>query len=323
MLSTCIQHLKSQPLCILILSSFGFLSLYKHTFSLLKLVFITFLRPPKNLKENYGSCALITGSTDGIGKAFAFQLAQKGLNLILVSRNSQKLRSVSSEIQAQYPHTKIKVVVLDFSDITAGIRVVEEAVEGVEVGVLVNNVGVSYPTARFFHEVEEEVWRRVVRVNLEGTTRVTRAVLKGMIERKRGAIVNVGSGAAIVVPSHPLYAVYAATKAYIELFSRCISLEYKQHGIDVQCQIPLLVATKMASIKRSSFFIPSPETYSKASLRAIGYEQISIPYWPHSLQCILIRALPDVVQDYCLLRYFLGMRKRGLKKQQQEQHQKK
>ncbi|XP_028116984.1 very-long-chain 3-oxoacyl-CoA reductase-like protein At1g24470 [Camellia sinensis] len=314
MLSTCIQHLKSQPLWILILSSLGLLSIYKHTFSLLKLVFITFLRPPKNLKENYGSCALITGSTDGIGKAFAFQLAQKGLNLILVSRNSQKLRLVSSEIQAQYPHTKIKVVVLDFSgDITAGIRVVEEAVEGVEVGVLVNNVGVSYPTARFFHEVEEDVWRRVVRVNLEGTTRVTRAVLKGMIERKRGAIVNVGSGAAIVVPSHPLYAVYAATKAYVDQFSRSLHVEYKHFGIHVQCQVPLYVSTKMASklasIEKSSFFIPTPEKYAQAAIRRIGYEARCTPYMTHSIQWFFASLLPESILDSW--RLSIGLSRRG------------
>ncbi|KAH7856533.1 hypothetical protein Vadar_002552 [Vaccinium darrowii] len=151
MFSTCIEHLQAQPLWILLLSSLGFLSLLKQTISLLKWLFITLLRPPKNLKK-YGSWALITGSTDGIGKAFAFQLAQNGLNLILVSRNPQKLKSVSREIQAKYPYTKVKVVVLDFSgdDVTAGVGAVEEVVRGLDVGVLVNNVGVSYPGARFF-----------------------------------------------------------------------------------------------------------------------------------------------------------------------------
>ncbi|KAF5940008.1 hypothetical protein HYC85_021175 [Camellia sinensis] len=103
----------------------------------------------------------------------------------------------------------------------------------------------------------------------------------------------------------------------------------------VSLQIPLLVATKMTSIKRSSFFIPSPETYSKASLRAIDLPLplafLTLPVaflppplpLPWELECCLIRALPDIVQDCCLLRYFLGMRKRGLKKQQQEQQQKK
>ncbi|KAG5521956.1 hypothetical protein RHGRI_034243 [Rhododendron griersonianum] len=292
MFSTCINHLKAQPLWILLLSSLGFLSLLKHTISLLKWLFITLLRPPKTLK-NYGSWALITGSTDGIGKAFAFQLAQNGLNLILVSRNSQKLNSVSSEIQAKYPRTKVKVVVLDFSgDVKAGVGAVEEVVRGLDVGILVNNVGVSYPVARFFGEVEEEVWRKVVRVNLEGTTRVTRAVLGGMVERKRGAIVSIGSGAAIVVPSHPLYATYAATKAYV----------------------PLYVSTKMASrialIEKSSFFIPSADDYARAAVRQIGYGPRCTPYWTHSVQWFLASLLPESVLDSW--RLSIGIRRREM-----------
>lgn len=89
----------------------------------------------------------------------------------------------------------------------------EEEIKGLDIGVLINNVGVTYPAARYFHEVDEKVWTNIVRVNLEGTTRVTMAVVPGMLQRKRGAIVNIGSGAAIVVPSHPLYTIYAATKA--------------------------------------------------------------------------------------------------------------
>jgi 17beta-estradiol 17-dehydrogenase / very-long-chain 3-oxoacyl-CoA reductase len=89
----------------------------------------------------------------------------------------------------------------------------EKAVEGLNVGLLINNVGITYPAARFFHEVDEKVWMDIVRVNLEGTSRVTRAVLPGMIQRKRGAIVNIGSGASSVMPSHPLFTIYAATKA--------------------------------------------------------------------------------------------------------------
>ncbi|PSS26922.1 Very-long-chain 3-oxoacyl-CoA reductase-like protein [Actinidia chinensis var. chinensis] len=314
MLSTCVDHLKAQPSWILLLSSLGLLSLSKHTLSLLKWVFISLLRPPKNLKQSYGPWALITGSTDGIGKAFALQLAQTGLNLILVSRSPQKLKSVSTEIKTKYPNIEVKVVAVDFSvDAEAAERAVGAAVEGVEVGVLVNNVGVTYPAAMFFDEVEEEVWRRVVRVNLEGTTRVTRAVLPGIIERRRGAIVSIGSGAASVVPSHPLYAIYAATKAYVDQFSRCLNVEYKQFGIHVQCQVPLYVSTKMASqialIEKSSLFIPSADNYARAAIRRIGYEARCTPYMMHSIQWFLASLLPDSVLDSW--RLSIGIRRRG------------
>lgn len=316
-----------QAVILVSVATLGFISLCSPIINLVKWVYIMFLRPPKNLKRSYGSWALITGSTDGIGKAIAMELASEGLNLVLVGRDSLKLESTSSEIRHRIgDRVSIRTIVIDFAKV-GGEEIekrIGEEIEGLDVGVLINNAGLAYPFARFFHEVDLGLMESVVGVNIVGATWVTKAVIAGMLKKKKGAIVNIGSGSSgAAVSSYPLYTIYAATKAYIELFSRCISLEYKQHGIDVQCQIPLLVATKMASIKRSSFFIPSPETYSKASLRAIGYEQISIPYWPHSLQCCLIRALPDVVQDCCLLRYFLGMRQRGLKKQQQEQQQKK
>lgn len=213
MIPACIHHLTTQPALLLFLSFIGFLSFLKHSNSILKWVFITFLRPPKNLKK-YGSWALVTGATDGIGKAFACQLARKGLDLIIVSRNYDKLRTVSKEIQADFPYTQIKIIPLDFSgNISAGVRLIEDEIKGLDVGILINNVGITYPSAMYFHEVDEKVWMNIVKVNLEGTTMVTKAVLPGMIQRKRGAIVNIGSGAAIVVPSHPLFTIYAATKA--------------------------------------------------------------------------------------------------------------
>ena len=89
----------------------------------------------------------------------------------------------------------------------------KDSIRGLHVGVLVNNAGLSYPYACYFHEVDEELMRSLIRVNVEGVTRVTHAVLPGMVERKRGAIVNIGSGAVSIVPSDLLYSVYAATKA--------------------------------------------------------------------------------------------------------------
>lgn len=208
-----VARLKTQPFWAILLFAVGFLSLLRFSLAFLKWVYVNFLRPPKNLKK-YGSWALITGPTDGIGKGFAFQLARKGLNLVLVGRNPEKLKDVSEAILAKFGKIEVKRVVVDFSgDISEGILRIREAIEGLDVGVLINNVGMSYPYARFFHEVDDELLKNLIKVNVEGTTKVTQAVLPGMIKRKKGAIVNIGSGAAIVIPSDPLYAVYAATKA--------------------------------------------------------------------------------------------------------------
>ncbi|MCL7041752.1 hypothetical protein MKW94_027488 [Papaver nudicaule] len=308
------DELKTQPIWILLLSFLGFLFLLKHTASVLKWLFITFLRPAKNLR-NYGSWALITAPTEGIGKSFSFELARKSLNLILVGRNINKLQIVSREIQAKSPNTQIKIVVVDFSmpDLTVGIRNIEEAIDGLDVGVLINNVGISYPSAKFFHEVDEEIWMNLIRVNIQGTTRVTMAVLPGMLKRKKGAIVNIGSGAGIIAPSHPLYAIYAASKAYVDQWSRSIHVEYKDSGIDVQCQVPLYVATKMvlkvASIEKSSLFIPSPDAYVRSAVRRIGHkEPRCTPYWTHSIQwCIVYYLIPESLLD--AWRLSIGLRR--------------
>ncbi|KAJ6689121.1 hypothetical protein OIU85_005520 [Salix viminalis] len=306
-----LDQLKDQPLWLLLLFTLGSLSLLKFLFASLKWVYVSFLRPAKNLKK-YGSWALVTGPTDGIGKGFAFQLAGKGLNLILVGRNPDKLKDVSGSIQSKYSNVQIKNVVVDFSgDIDEGVQKIKETIEGLDVGVLINNVGVSYPYARFFHEVDEGLLKNLIQVNVEGTTKVTQVVLQGMLKKKKGAIVNIGSGAAIVIPSDPLYALYAATKAYIDQFSRCLYVEYKNSGIDVQCQVPLYVATKMASIRRSSFWVPSSDCYARAGLRAIGYEPRCTPYWPHSLLWGLIQLLPESMVDSWRLGFCLGIRKRG------------
>lgn len=206
-------RLKTQPWWVLALFSIGSLSILRFSVSVLNWVFVNFLRPAKNLKK-YGSWALVTGPTDGIGRGFAFQLARKGLNLVLVGRSPSKLKDVSDAILAKYGKTQIKTVVVDFSgDLDDGVKRIQESIEGLDLGVLINNVGISYPYARYFHEVDEELLRNLIKINVEGTTKVTHAVLPGMLQRKRGAIVNIGSGAAGVIPSDPLYAVYAATKA--------------------------------------------------------------------------------------------------------------
>lgn len=314
-----ISKLKSQPFWFLILFSLGLFTILRFTLLLLNWLYVNFLRQPKNLK-NYGSWALVTGPTDGIGKSFAFELARKGLNLILVGRNPEKLKDVSDSIKAKFGKTEVKTVVVDFTgDLDEGVKRIVETIDGLDVGVLINNVGISYPYARFFHEVDQELLKNLIKVNVVGTTKVTQAVLPGMLKRKKGAIVNIGSGAAIVIPSDPLYAVYAATKAYIDQFSRCLYVEYKKSGIDVQCQVPLYVATKMASIRRSSFFVPSTDGYAKAGVKWIGYEPRCTPYWPHTLLWAVARLLPESVVDTWRLGFCMGIRKRGQLKDSKKQ----
>ncbi|KAL0705307.1 hypothetical protein Bca4012_071732 [Brassica carinata] len=293
--------------------SSGFLSLLRLLYPLLKWFITRFLLTDPRRLKSYGSWAMVTGATDGIGRAFAHELAKHGLNLILVSRNPSKLASVSDDFRQEFPQIKIKIIPFDFSS-ERGYEAIEEGIKGLEVGILINNVGITYPRAMFFHELDQLTWTKILRVNLEATTWVTRSLIGPMLHRRRGAIINISSGAAVVVPSHPLYAIYAATKAYVDKLSRSLHVEYKQFGIHVQCQVPLYVATRMVSevadIDKPSFFVPSPEVYAKAAVEQIGIGSRCSPFWAHSLQWFLAGLLPENLLD--TWRLSVGLRRRGL-----------
>ncbi|CAA6673981.1 unnamed protein product [Spirodela intermedia] len=291
------ETLRSQPSWVLLISSVGAAITIKFSFSVLHWLYVVFLRPSKNLRD-YGQWALVTGSTDGIGKALAFELARRGLNLVLVGRNSDKLSQVAGAIQDETHTVVVETVVVDFTgDLSGGIRRLESAIRGRDVGVLVNNAGLTYDHGTFFHE------------DLEGLTAVTSVVLPAMRFRKLGAVVNIGSGSAMVIPSHPLFSVYAATKAYIHSISRSLRIEYKKSVIDVQCQIPLYVATNMVSFKKASFFTPSPMEFACSAVTRISYEPQCMPYWPHTLQSCGAKLIPDCLMNKWRLAYGLSRRR--------------
>ncbi|XP_004310009.1 PREDICTED: very-long-chain 3-oxoacyl-CoA reductase 1-like [Fragaria vesca subsp. vesca] len=304
---------------IVVAIAIGLVSVCKSLINCVRWVWVMFLRPPRDLKE-YGSWAIITGSTDGIGKALAFEMASKGLNLVLVGRNPSKLEATSKGIRENcHEPVKVKSIVIDLAKVSGEqiAKTIEEGIKGLDVGILVNNAGVTYPYARFFHEVDLELMESITKVNMEAPTWVTRAVLPGMLKKKKGAIINIGSDLS-EDPSLPLYTLYAASKSYLKIFSRCISLEYKEHGIDIQCQAPRFVATEMTShLKSLPLLIASLEKFSKASIRWIGYDHLCNPYWSHSVQGFMIHACPDALVNALTFWMCSTLRNRGQMKETQ------
>ncbi|XP_047083409.1 very-long-chain 3-oxoacyl-CoA reductase 1-like [Lolium rigidum] len=279
------------------------------------------LRRPTDLRRRYGAWAVVTGPTSGIGRSVALELARRGLNLVLIGRDPAKLHDISETISATHG-VDAKTVVLDLALVAtpqgdAALRQLREAVEGLDVGVLVNNAGLAKPCAVYLHEADVDAWVRMIRVNLWALTEVTAAVLPGMVERGRGAVVNIGSGSSEAIPSFPLYSVYAASKRYVAQFSRSLYVEYRSKGIDVQCQAPLFVDTKMTagvggSRKRqgllSRLTVPTSDAYAGAAARWIGHGQVCIPNLVHRLQWCLCRVMPDHLLDALRLRKNLRQR---------------
>ncbi|XP_037462808.1 very-long-chain 3-oxoacyl-CoA reductase 1-like isoform X2 [Triticum dicoccoides] len=198
------------------------------------------LRQPKDLRRRYGAWAVVTGPTSGIGRSMALELARRGLNLVLVGRDPAMLQDISATVSRTHG-VLAKTVQFDFSLVSTprgdeAMRRLREAVAGLDVGFLVNNAGVAKPGVVYLHEVDAEAWVSMIRVNLWALTEVTAAVLPGMVDRGRGAVVNIGSGCTVALPSVPFYSIYAATKRYVAQFSRSLYVEYRGKGIDVQCQ---------------------------------------------------------------------------------------
>ncbi|EFN59097.1 hypothetical protein CHLNCDRAFT_56728 [Chlorella variabilis] len=254
-------------------------------------VYAYFLRPGRNLKF-YGPWAVVTGSTDGIGKAYCEELAKKGLNLVLISRTESKLKEVAAELSGKFG-VEARYVAADLCK--AGpdtFAKIGAALEGLEVGLLVNNAGMSYDHSEYLDEMDAGVVPDMVTINALVPTMLCHMVVKGMRERGRGAIVNVGSGVSTVMPQAPLLAVYGATKAYVDSLSRSLDAEYSPMGVRVQNQAPMYVATKMSKIKRARLDAPMPATWAAAAVKQIGRETSFTPYWFHGLQSLFVKLAP-------------------------------
>ncbi|KAL7553477.1 hypothetical protein ACHAWF_016752 [Thalassiosira exigua] len=253
------------------LVALGGLVVLKFALGLLGTFYRYQLRPSVKLTK-CGKYAVVTGATDGIGKAYSLALAKRGMSLVLISRTESKLKAVAEEIDAKgYGYKgveKTKYIVCDYSnfDEEARARVAKE-LEGLDIGVLINNVGQSYRYPRFFHELPAEEVQAMIEMNVNSTVWMTKMVIDGMVERKRGAIVNLSSGSAD--HTMPLLAEYGAAKMFVERFSESLDAEYRGRGVRVQCQIPFYVATKLAKL-RKSLTVPTAEAYVWMSMRWLG-----------------------------------------------------
>jgi len=206
--------------------------------------------------------AIVQGATDGIGKAYAKELASRGLDVVIVARNPDKLLDVAAELAAAHAGRTFHTIAADFAKPSPELfqRIAVELAEktaGATVGVLINNVGLSYPACLLTHEVEARapgLTDQLIAVNITSTVKMTQLVLPGMLEARKGVIVNVASAAGRIPAGNPLLSIYSGTKAFVDFFSRSMHAEYADRGIVVQCQSPYLVSTAMS--KASSGWLP-------------------------------------------------------------------
>ncbi|SJX64896.1 related to 17-beta-hydroxysteroid dehydrogenase [Sporisorium reilianum f. sp. reilianum] len=276
-------------------------------------------------KKDYSKAtwAVVTGATDGIGREFALQLAKKGFNILLVSRSPEKLGTVAAEVEAATSGVKTKTQAIDFAlGDERQYEALEAAVKDLDVGVLVNNVGKSHNMPVTFAETAESEMEDIVEINVVSVLRVSRMVVPGMVARRRGLVLNLGSFAGQVTT--PMLATYAGTKAFLSAWSQAMGEELAKSNVAVSLLNTYFVVSNLSKIRKSSAMIPTPKQYVAQVLRTIGRNggAIGRPYtatpWP-------MHALVDWATTFILPRGWLlsytynqqaATRKRALRKAQ-------
>ncbi|XP_070820585.1 17-beta-hydroxysteroid dehydrogenase type 3 [Chaetodon trifascialis] len=220
----------------------------------------------KSFFTSMGEWAVVTGASEGIGRAYAFGLAKHGMNVVMMSRTKEKLDQVAKEIN-DTTGQKVKVIVTDFTQENI-FSEIEDQLKDLNIGVLVNNVG-SLPSAipcKFLDSPElDQTITKMINCNVKTMAKMCKIILPGMDNRRKGVIVNISSGVASI--PFPLYTLYAASKVFVERFSQGLQAEYKDKGIIIQTVAPFGISTRMAGFQKTDMVTLSPEHFVKCSLQ--------------------------------------------------------
>ncbi|XP_032696389.1 testosterone 17-beta-dehydrogenase 3 isoform X2 [Lontra canadensis] len=163
---------------------------------------------PKSFLKSMGQWAVITGAGDGIGKAYSFELARRGLNVVLISRTLKKLQAAAAEIECT-TGSSVKIIQADFTKDNI-YEYIREKLKGLEIGILVNNVGMlPNLLPSHFLDTPDEI-QNVIHCNITSVVKMTQLILKHMESRQKGLILNISSGVALF--PWPLYSMYSASK---------------------------------------------------------------------------------------------------------------
>ncbi|XP_075715383.1 very-long-chain 3-oxoacyl-CoA reductase-like isoform X2 [Rhinoderma darwinii] len=234
---------------------------------------------------------VVTGATDGIGRAYALELARRGFDVVLISRTLEKLQKVAEEIEKQ-SRRKTKIIQMDFTGGSEIYPKVEKALKDLDIGILVNNVGMNYYSGvtRFLDvpDINKRI-DDIVNCNVLSMVQMTKIVLPKMVQRKKGVIINLSSAAG--ARPYPKVTMYGATKVFMDFFSRSLYSEYKADGIIVQSVLPHLVSTNMTSNARTNLLVKTSEDYVREALNTVGYTHRTNGCISHSVQSYILDQL--------------------------------
>ncbi|MGB3180795.1 MAG: SDR family oxidoreductase [Cyclobacteriaceae bacterium] len=241
--------------------------------------------------------ALITGASSGIGAAIARELAEEGINVLLVARREDKLQELKAEIREEY---RVGVEYLPLDLLVPGAT--DELYDwchsnGYFVRILINNAGVGEWGP--FEEKDLQSQLRMMHLNQDVMVALTHMFLDKMQEFSSGHILNVGSTASY--QPIPFFAVYAATKAFVLSFSRSLRHELKRSHVNVSCLCPGPTDSEFFgragfASKQARSVMMTPEAVAAQAIKGMFKgKAVIIPGFSNSLGVVLSKLLPQGV----------------------------
>ena len=241
--------------------------------------------------------ALVTGASAGIGAEFARQLAADGMDLVLVARRADRLEELRAAIERDHS-VNVKVIAKDLSAPGAPEEIFRETeTAGLAVEWLINNAG--FGTHGRFAELPLEREREELRLNVEALVALARLYLPGMVARRKGRIVNLGSIGSFT-PT-PYMATYAATKAFVLSFSEALATELAGTGVTVLALCPGATKTEFQAVAGVTDDVPE---FSYMSAEAVVRQAIAaakagtralVPGWMNKIVAVSARVTPRSV----------------------------
>ena len=274
-------------------------------------------KKPSDYKKE-GSYAVITGAAGGIGKAFSTRFAKEGFNVVIMDRAEEPLKALKAELEEKY-HITVKDAVCDFiaTDKENKWEEIAKKLEGIDVAVLVNNVGmVQYLPGRF-GEMETRDIDNMITLNIRTLLMMTHICIPKMLERNhRSLILNMSSSTSGY--PHPMIQVYSSTKAFVRQFADSINCEYPGK-IDVISYTPWYVKTDMTKIRENAIYALTPADFVDYCFNFFGTCGHINPYWFHYLMDIGTSCMPSGIWGNEVLKQQSFVRKRFMLKKEQTQ----
>lgn len=239
------------------------------------------------MSGKYGPTAVVTGASDGIGRAFAERLADAGYSLILVARRQERLEQLAQLLASRHA-VDAQALALDLCAPGAVQRVIEVA-NAADAGLLIAAAGFGSSGRFLSQNIDAEL--EMIDLNCRAVTQLVHGLGEHFVRRGRGGVVLMGS--LVGRQGAPFASTYAATKAYIHTLGEALAIELKSKGVDVLVSAPGPVRSGFASRARMSMgATDSPEQVASQTLKALGRGHMTVPGRVGRLLTVLLIALP-------------------------------